>query len=149
MSFGVFPSFTNLTSFLFAKEFRSAENPEQKVETNVIDKFMGRVIRPVTLPIEGVLKNYDKSIMIIVSAGVALVGWTLLHYPQELEHGVQYFVPEFNMSWIRCVSFTVSQMTIMGLALRSLARLNDQNLVTKWLNHQVLPYHFGTRELRP
>lgn len=146
MQFGSFPSLTSLSSFLFAKEFRQSDHLETKQRTSSVERFAGHVLSPIQLPVDGLLKNYHKPIMIVVTAVSAVASWTLFWYPEEVLHGVQFFVPRFEPWMVKLGSYTISQTMIMALATRCLARLNDDELMQKYLNHEIEAFHLGTRE---
>lgn len=145
MQFGNFPSFTSLSSFLFAKEFRNSANPQEKQDTSFIEKCAGRVLKPIQMPVDGLLKNYHKPLMIAAGTVSFVAGWTLYCYPEEVEAAVQLVIPQFHVGWVKLGYYTASQIVITALTLRSFARLNDDTLVQKWVNHEIHACHLGDR----
>lgn len=137
-----FSGFPDYIRFTFAKDFtwKEASATPFKYTKNKYEKIGNLFTKPILKPIDFSLRNGRNPLFIIAMTIGALFSATLLFYPWVVA-GV--FTPAIAAG-IKATAFTLTQSSIVGLCLRTLGRLNNQELMQEWDQHRIAPRGIGS-----
>lgn len=145
-----FSSWGDYLKFVFAKGFYNPET-EEEIAPSTMEKISQKIYGIFQKPIDMMLTNIKEPWFI---AGINIVGVTAVTvaiYPdQSFEVLKTACSPFFQLEPgnLKSVVYGLIQTTIFGLWARTMARLNDSQLVNAWEKREILPIHLGSIEVK-
>ena len=137
-----FNSFNEYFQFALAREFVQRETYEPiPLRQNKVEKWGGFLIKPLVQPGDFALRNIRNPLFITAIVIISLALTTLIFYPA--------LIPAFILSdAVKLGLYVMTQSTIIGLCLRTLGRLNNQELIDAWTNKELVPVRIGSEIIR-
>lgn len=138
-----FDSLKDYFRFALAREFVHRENCQSfSYKENFLEKIGGFTVKPLFHPSDYVLKNIRNPLFISATVIVGLALTTLVFYP-ALVPGLLTLTGALKFT-----GYLLTQSTIVGLGLRTLGRLHNDQLMTAWKHQLLLPINLGTEIIR-
>jgi hypothetical protein len=134
-----FSSLGSYIRFAAARKFEVEDGASIKART-CMERLGGYMVTPLLGPAHFCMKNIRNPLMIAALTVSALFFATLLYYPSTLALIVAG-IPAIKMG-----SYLTVQTTILGLCLRTLGRLNNEELMQKWDAGKLKPIAVGTTQ---
>lgn len=138
-----FDSLSHYFRFALAREFVHGENYQPyRYKKNALESIGGFIVRPLFQPGDYILKNIRNPLFITATVIVGLALTTLIFYPAMVP-GLLTIT-----SALKFTGYLFTQSTIIGLGLRTLGRLQNNELMAAWKNQIPLPINLGTEIVR-
>lgn len=140
-----FDRFSDYLRFAGAREFtyRDQKDTSFKYTKNRCEKIGHALAKPVIGPLDFIGRNSRNPLLIAALTITAVFVATLIFYPSVI-------AIVFTATVVVCLkaaAFTLTQAAIVGLCLRTLGRLNNQELMRKWAAHRLSPQSIGSLRL--
>ncbi|MBA3721061.1 MAG: hypothetical protein H0W88_01500 [Parachlamydiaceae bacterium] len=138
--------------FVGAKCFYDIRNGQEfAYRNNVFEKIGEGCISPFTIPTDVALLNIKNPLMITTLTIVAIAIVTIVFYPVQFLNVVSTVAPfllNIKASSIKFTLFASSELLILGLGIRTLSRLFNDNLMAAWTRREIIPISIGTEITR-
>jgi hypothetical protein len=146
-----FPSWPNYFKFTLANEFVEKESGNiYHIKKGVLDRIANIICWPVLAPLNFFLREI-KNPLVILSLTITLVALaTLIFYPAQFMGAACTILPFLShvKPWmVKFAVFLAVQMTIIGIGLRALGRLNNQELRHRWDALEICPIFIGAKRI--
>lgn len=137
-----FDTFSSYVRFTFARDFIKKDPSEISFHytKNKWEKTGDFLTKPVLKPIDFSGRNSRNPFFITALTIAALFVATVLFYPAM----VSGFLTIPVVVGIKTALYTLTQITIVGLCLRTLGRLNNPVLMSEWDKHNLIPQRIGS-----
>lgn len=150
-----FDSFQEYWQFAWAREFRDVTTQERVVYAKTRLEYLGDfLVYPVMRSTDHAMRNIRNPLMILSVTLTAILGVTILFYPEELMKTVAKGLPmaqQLKPWMIKAALYTVLQLTILGIGMRTLGRLDPAgDLWNLWDRgpREIVPIAVGTQVVR-
>lgn len=140
-----FDSFSNYVRFAWAREFTTKDPCEAtfKYTKNTYERLGDAMTGPVLRPMDFSARNSRNPFFITAMTIAALFVATLVFYPAV----VAGLLTAGVVTGIKVTLFSLTQLTIVGLCLRTLGRLNNEALMDEWDQNHLNPLGIGSVRL--
>jgi hypothetical protein len=95
------------------------------------------------------LRNFKNPLMIITLTAIAMVVTTFCFYPIVTFAGIVAVIPFLQYvitpTVLLAITFGIAQLTILGICLRTLGRLNNQGLMGRYNAGELKPILIGQK----
>lgn len=140
-----FTTLRDFGSFIFARKFYYADGlglyPPGKVE-----QIAQKLLAPLQEPLDKLVRNIYSPPLIAALNVVAVGAVTVFIYPQESFTVLQTLAEPFlhlEPHMFRLLGYLCTEAALTNLMIRTIARLNDTELLKAWEERRVLPLHLG------
>jgi hypothetical protein len=141
----LFNSVGEYCRFVVAKEFCLSTNGEQFLyEKNYLERIGDGLIRPFLGSTDGVLRSIKRPLFIVAAALVIIALLTLIFYPSKL---TAVMVRSIEPWMIKLVLHITFQVTILGLGIRAIGRMNNETVAKAWNAHEIIPIPIGAERV--
>lgn len=153
MRIASFDSFKNYLSFAAAKEFRYADELEQKLPPSLVEKVTNGLLMPIQVPTDYILKNFNQPDLIAALGVIGVVNTTLIFYPDMCFEALEMACsPLFHLeAWMpKYACYIFGETVITSLMIRTFARCWDGgHLLAAWDAKKIVPIHLGAQRINP
>lgn len=133
--------------FVFAREFRYKGDlslyPE---EPRLLQRLGGALSAPILGISNFLLQNLNNPLLIIAVTIVAIAAVSICFYPAATVAFIGFIAPpllKITPAMIKFALFTVVELTILGLGIRAIGRMNQPKLVELWNQRQLVAIQIG------
>lgn len=133
-------------SFSLARSFRYTQDPEKEFPPSKLEKFSQKALAPLQWPLDQLLRNINSPILVVAINIVGIAATTIFFYPDKSFKALQTACsPLFHLEpWMmKFGAYLTSEFTITSLMIRTLDRLNRQDLLDAWKKKEITPIHLG------
>lgn len=137
---------------MWAREFWDVDNDERVIYAKTRLERLGDFLTyPMMKMADHTMRNIRNPLMILSVTLTAIIGVTILFYPEELMQVVSRAIPiaqQVKPWMIKATLYTTLQTTILGVGLRTLGRLDPSGeLWNLWnqLPREIVPIAIGTQ----
>lgn len=132
--------------FVGAKEFCLSANGKQFLyEKNYLERIGDALVRPILGTSDGLLQNIKRPLFIVAAAIVVIVILTLIFYPSKLTSLMVRSIEPWMIKFGLHIAF---QVTILGLGIRAIGRMNNETVAKAWNTHKIIPIPIGAERVQ-
>ncbi len=146
-----FNSFSEYWQFAGAREFWDVDNNERVIYAKTRMEHLGDFLAyPLMKITDYAMRNIRNPLMILSVTLTAIIGVTILFYPEELVNVVSRVIPiaqQLKPWMIKVALYMTLQITILGIGLRTMGRLNPFGelwIVWNQTPRVIVPIALGT-----
>lgn len=150
-----FHSFREYWQFAWAREFRDVHTHERVIYAKTrLEQLGDFLVYPVMRVADHTMRNIRNPLMILSVTLTAILAVTILFYPEELMKLVVKGIPiaqKFKPWMVKAALFTAFQVTILGIGIRTLGRLDPSGELWNLWNQgprDIMPIAVGTQIVR-
>ena len=145
-----------LLRLIWAKGFYSQENPTQKAHSfqypkNWTEKAGDCLRWGIGSFADFSLRNYNNPVVIIALTALVMFAVTIAFYPVTawaILVTVLPFAAKITPAMLLLTTYVSLQLTITGIGLRALGRLNNPKLMAKYNKGELIPVYVGTKKTK-
>jgi hypothetical protein len=142
-----FQSWGSFSRFAFAREFLIDGAPRERP---LLEKGVNLLTGILLKPYDYFLRNIYSPPLVAAVTLTALVAVTMFFYPKQFHTAACKILPPFKRlqaKHLRFTLFTLSQMLIWGIGIRTLSRLNDSALMRAWVQGRAVAVPLGAERV--
>lgn len=144
-----FDSWRHYFNFVFAREFRNVDDNQIFAYSQTRMQKVGAILsKPIVSLTNYTLLNIRSPIVILSLTIVAIAGVSIMFYPAELVDFLSKIIPISHKvePWMaKMILFLTVQTTILGVGLRAIGRLNNDELWAAWKTRQIYAVVLGAQ----
>lgn len=143
-----FNSCTDYYRFSGAKGFYEIKNQKEiAYPKHFLEKVGDRILSPTVVPIDRILQNIKNPLMIVALTVAAIAITTIAFYPEVIASAIGTLFPfllKVQPRMLKFAVFSVIEINILGLGLRTLGRLCNDDLMQAWTSKKIEAISIGT-----